>query len=425
MAKINDTVVAPCTGNQPSQLLGLALGFANFDQELWWLNTAPLLGNLLSQANYDIHKQYQYLAFYHKHILPMLGPYTAPGLEPRWMGYFNSDGHPFETSLNFQDSKITVRLAFEPLSPLAGTDRDPLNQFMAREFLGQLARSQPCVDLQWFNHFDSELGLSLEQARLIASKVPKLGKTQRGVGIDLRDHGIVPKAYFYPEHKARMMGVPIAGLVFKAIRKLEESKSFTLALDTLEKFLAPCFKTRADGYYKNPTEVFAVSIDCLVPSKSRIKLYVGETQATLARVRELWTLGGLLADQATLTGLSLIEAIWDILDMGDSKTQQMDFNYLPLGFYYELQQGTEYPKPQLYIPLHEKNDDTIANRLTKVFEYLKWNDIAVRYKEQLMANLNLKETTSIQRWVSFSYLENKGVYMSLYFQSVGGFTENM
>lgn len=387
MEEINDIAVAPYTGKKPWQVLGLVLGFANCDQELWWLNTAPLLGNLLNQANYDIHGQYQYLVFYHKHILPMLGPYTHPGLEPRWMGYFNSEGHPFETSLNFQDSKIVVRLAFEPLSPLAGTDRDPLNQFMAREFLGQLARSQPCVDLQWFNHFDSELGLSLEQARLIASKVPKLGKTQRGVGLDLRDDGIVPKAYFYPEHKARMTGVPIARLVFNAIRKLEERKSFAPALNSLEKFLAPCFETETNDYLVNTTEVFAVSIDCLVPSKSRIKLYVGETQATLARVRELWTLGGLLADRATLTGLSLIEVIWKILDMRDSKAPQMDFNFLPLGFYYELQQGTEHPKPQLYIPLHEKNDDTIANRMTEVFEFLKWNDIAVRYKEQLMANL--------------------------------------
>lgn len=377
----NHITVAPHIERKPYQVLGQVLGFANYDQELWWLNTAPLLGNLLRQADYDLHGQYQCLALYYKHILPLLGPYIHPGIEPRWMGYFNSEGHPFETSLNFRNSEITVRLAFEPLSSLAGTDHDPLNQFMAREFLGQLARTLPWVDLQWFNHFDSELGLSLEQARLIASRIPKQGKTQRGIGLDLNvESGIRPKAYFYPEHKARVMGIPISKLIFNTIRKLDESKSFAPALNKLERFLA-------QGLESNTAEVFTVSIDCLVPSKSRIKLYLGDTHATLARARELWTLGGCLADRATLTGLGLIEVIWAILDMGDFKAEQLDFNYLPLAFFYELRQGSEYPKPQLYIPLHEKNDEAIANKMTEVLEFLKWKDIALRYKPQLMANL--------------------------------------
>lgn len=371
----------------PYQILGHWLGFANRDEELWWLNTAPFLGNLLVQCNYDIHEQYQYLAFYHKHILPVIGPYVHPGIEPEWMGYFTSEGHPFEISLNLQESKAIVRLGFEPLSAVAGTDRDPLNQFMGREFLGQMARYQPCIDLKWFNHFDSELGLSLEEARTIAAKVPKQGRTQRVVGFDLKNGGVVPKAYFYPEHKARATGIPMARLVFDAIRKLEDSKTFSGSLEKLEKFLAPCFKNNTEDQSGNTTEVFIVAIDCLVPCKSRIKLYVGETQVTFARVTELWTLGGLLQDSTTLTGLRILEGIWNVLEMGDSQSPLKDFECLPLGFNYEFKPGAEYPKPQLYIPLHGKNDDVVAGKLTKVFDYLKWNGLAAKYKEELTSNL--------------------------------------
>ncbi|WEW59278.1 hypothetical protein PRK78_004747 [Emydomyces testavorans] len=385
--KSSSMSVSPSAKKLPYQVLGQWLGFSNHDQELWWLNTAPFLGNLLAQSNYDVDEQYQYLSFYHTHIVPVLGPYFHPGVEPHWMSYFTSEGHPLEVSLNLQGSKAIIRLGLEPLSPFAGSERDPLNQFMGREFLGQMARIQPCIDLQWFNHFDSELGLSLEDARAIAGTVPKQGKTQHLVGFDFKNGGIVPKAYFYPEHKARVTGVNTAKLLFNAVRKLEESKSFSGALDTLEEFLAPCFKDKTENQTENTTEVFILAIDCLVPSLSRIKLYVADTQVTFAKARELWTLGGVLNDATTLTGLRILEDIWNMLGIGDSCSSLMDVNRLPLLSNYEFKPGAPYPKPQLYIPLHGKNDDVVADQMTKVFEYLQWNGLAARYKEELASNL--------------------------------------
>jgi DMATS type aromatic prenyltransferase len=253
--------------------------------------------------------------------------------------------------------------------------------------MGQMSRIHSNIDPRWFNHFDCELGLSLEDARTIAAKVPRQGKTQRVVGFDLKNGGIVPKAYFYPEHKTRVTGIPMARLVFDAIRKLKESESFSGALDKLEDFLAPCFKNKTEDQSVNTAEIFIVAIDYLVPSKSRIKLYVGETRVSFTRVRDLWTLGGVLDDPTTLKGLAILEGIWNVFEMSDSQSSLKDFECLPLGFNYEFSPGKSSPRPQLYIPLHGKNDDLVADRMTKVFKYLKWNRLAARYKEKLTSNL--------------------------------------
>jgi tryptophan 4-dimethylallyltransferase/cyclo-acetoacetyl-L-tryptophan dimethylallyltransferase len=59
---------------------------------------------------------------------------------------------------------------------------------------------------------------------------------------------------------------------------------------------------------------------------------------------------------------------------------------LPLVVNYELSSGSATPKPQLYLPLHGRNDEAMANALTKFWEYLGWKGLAAQYKKDLYAN---------------------------------------
>ncbi|KAF4151627.1 hypothetical protein CNMCM6069_003572 [Aspergillus lentulus] len=111
----------------PWKVLGKSLGLPTIDQGQYWLNTAPYLDNLLIQCGYDVHKQYQYLAFFHRHVLPVLGPFIRSSVEANYISGFSAEGYPMELSLNYQPSKATVRLGCEPVGEFAGTSQDPMN----------------------------------------------------------------------------------------------------------------------------------------------------------------------------------------------------------------------------------------------------------------------------------------------------------
>lgn len=111
----------------PWKVLGKLLGLPTIDQGQYWLNTAPYLDNLLIQCGYDVHKQYQYLAFLHRHVLPVLGPFIRSSVEANYISGFSAEGYPMELSLNYQPSKATVRLGCEPVGEFAGTSQDPIN----------------------------------------------------------------------------------------------------------------------------------------------------------------------------------------------------------------------------------------------------------------------------------------------------------
>ncbi|KAF4237954.1 hypothetical protein CNMCM6457_000431 [Aspergillus fumigatiaffinis] len=401
----------------PWKVLGKSLGLPTIDQEQYWLNTAPYFNNLLIQCGYDVHQQYQYLAFYHRHVLPVLGPFIRSSAEANYISGFSAEGYPMELSVNYQASKATVRLGCEPVGEFAGTSQDPMNQFMTREVLGKLARLDPTFDLRLFDYFDSQFSLTRKEANLVASKLIKQRRQSKVIAFDLKDGAIIPKAYFFLKGKSLASGIPVQDIAFNAIESIAP-KQIESPLLVLKAFVTKLFA--------KPTvtsDVFILAADCIIPQKSRIKLYVADSQLSLATLREFWTLGGSVTDSATMKGLEIAEELWRILQFDDAVCSHSNMDQLPLVVNYELSSGSATPKPQLYLPLHGRNDEAMANALTKFWEYLGWKGLAAQYKKDLYANnpcRNLAETTTVQRWVAFSYTESGGVYMTVYFHAVGG-----
>ncbi|EAU29303.1 predicted protein [Aspergillus terreus NIH2624] len=412
-----------CDQNLPWKVLGRALGFSTIDQQEYWLNTAPFFNSLLIQNGYDVHQQYQYLSFYHRHIIPVLGPFIRPAAEARYLSGFSIEGYSMELSVNYQASKATVRLGCEPVSHFAGTSTDPLNQTITREVLGNLALSVPTVDLRLFDYFDSQLSLTISEANSAAAHLIKPRRQSKVIAFDLKNGGIVPKAYFFLKPKSLATGKSVHDIAFRTIEPIAARQQIESPLSILKTFVAELFAKSTIT-----SDVFIIAIDCILPEQSRIKLYVADVQLNLATMRHLWTLGGSVADPTTLRGLEIAEELWNILQVGGETRSHTDVDQLPLVVNYELSSSSATPTPQLYLPLHGRNDESVANALTKFWEYLGWKGVAARYKKELYANnpcRNLSESTKVQRWVAFSYTESAGVYLTVYFHAVGGIQGNL
>ncbi|KAJ6186274.1 dimethylallyl tryptophan synthase [Penicillium mononematosum] len=367
----------------PWRILGQALGFPNHDQELWWLHTSPFFNKLLIQCGYDIHLQYQYLCFYHRHIISVLGPFIRSGMEPDYLSGFTPEGYGFELSVNHQLSGSVLRLGCEPQSEFAGTEHDRLNQYMARELLGRLARLDDNIDLRWFNHFDSHLSLTHEEANAAAPHLVRHRWQTKVLAFDLKNGAVLPKAYFFLKAKSIVTGIPIAVLAFGAIEHLD--KGFEPGISVLKRFLSPCLTENPSE--SNASEILLIAVDCVVPSNARLKLYVANTQLCLDSIRHFWTLGGYLRDPVTVKGLAIAEKLWSFLRLDEASRSHTDVDHLPLVLNYGLEIGGETVRPQLYLPSHGQNDDSGSDGLADFFRYLKWENLATRYKQELIQNL--------------------------------------
>jgi DMATS type aromatic prenyltransferase len=369
--------------HMPWRVLGQALWFPSRDQELWWLHTAPFFNSLLTQCGYQIHEQYHYLCVYYKHFLPVLGPFIRPGIEPDHLSCFTPEGYPFELSVNFQENRSLLRLGCGPVGAFAGTEHDPMNKFATRELLVKLAQLDPNINLVWFDYFDSQLSLPAEEARVASEQlIPHLRNTNE-VAFDLKDRAMVPKSYFFVKPKSIVTGIPTGIQAFKAMEGL--NAGFGTSLSLLKEHLLPYLDGRDTG--SPATEVFLIGFDCVVPEMSRLKLYVCNTHLCLANLRSFWTLGGCLSDPTTMKGLAIAERLWSLLGFSDILYDEMDVDKLPLTFNYELKLGGSAPKPQLYLPVQGKSDDSVADALTEFFKYLDWHGLACRYKRELVSNL--------------------------------------
>ncbi|GFG10815.1 hypothetical protein IFM61392_06590 [Aspergillus lentulus] len=239
----------------PWKVLGKLLGLPTIDQGQYWLNTAPYLDNLLIQCGYDVHKQYQYLAFLHRHVLPVLGPFIRSSVEANYISGFSAEGYPMELSLNYQPSKATVRLGCEPLS------------------------------------------LTTSEANLAASKLIKQRRQSKVTAFDLKNGAIIPKAYLFLKRQ-----------VFYRV---------SLARPENLRHQALC------------------------------KTYCHQRRFILA---------GRLHRSAKVAHQA------------------------------ELSSSSATPKPQLYLPLHGRNDKAMANGLTKLWEYLGLKGLAAQHKKDLYAD---------------------------------------
>lgn len=129
-----------------------------------------------------------------------------------------------------------------------------------------------------------------------------------------------------------------------------------------------------------------VSIDCVEPSKNRIKVYFRCYDKTFRGVLDRLTLGGRLNDEGIQNLVPALQELWELLFPGIGIDDQLPVKDASrpswLGFlvYYEMKLGTDEITPKVYIPVRQycANDMEVVNVLERYLN-MKGLDIARTY----------------------------------------------
>ncbi|KAE8163707.1 aromatic prenyltransferase [Aspergillus tamarii] len=353
---------------KPYDRLSKYLSFPSFDHHQWWHNTAPMLGKLLSQCKYSVHHQYQYLCLYVLHIIPFLGPW--PDIERRklYKSVFSGLG-PLEFSQNFTKFRKTVRMGFEPTTFIASTGRDVCNRHALGEALNRFKQLDIKLDLQLYHQLVNEVSLTDQEeatARERGILDDEPAKSQSLLALDLNNDDMTVKLYFYPQLKSLATGIPRAQLMFNAVRNADKMGAFTESMDMIEEYFASTPATTAPYW---------ISCDLVEPDKTRFKFYIAQFQVSIENAVDLWTLGGMVSDPETMTGLAMVRDLWNSLDIQDGFREQKNrpgnpgdpCNILPMLFNLEIFPGKAYPQPKIYFPTTGMNDLAVARVMVEFF----------------------------------------------------------
>ncbi|KAJ5958093.1 Aromatic prenyltransferase DMATS type [Penicillium vulpinum] len=402
--------------DMPHRTLSKSMTFANLDQYRYWHAVGPMLGKMLSNGNYNIHQQYEYLSLFAHVIIPKLGPF--PDGRDIYKCLLGGTGS-VELSQNVQKLGLTARVAFEPTSYISSTGVDPLNRHTVHATLAELrAIGSATVDMELHQMLVNELTLTDREEKLMSPEQISgtAWKTQILLALDLGQTGITVKEYFYPAIKASVIGQSVAELCFSAIRKVDKQGVF----ESASKFIETYMQTQSQ------TDLYFLSCDLVDPAETRIKLYLMELDMRLAKVEEHWTMGGKLGDEETLLGLEMLKELWvdfgiieGMRDEPERPSQPGDPDTIvPFIMNYEMNPGEPLPKPKFYFPLVGISELKIANVLTAFFERHEMPEQAAVYRDNLQTyypSKDLAVATDHQAWMSFSYTKKKGPYLTMYY----------
>ncbi|KAK2029667.1 aromatic prenyltransferase [Colletotrichum zoysiae] len=335
-----------------------------------WL---PLIHNSVSSllrwtGSYPAEVQESHLAFVRDVVVPRLKP---PAAADR-LHYIGTHSHGiYEASLAFASHKpARARFTVQPLVDPTPEKGDPLGQKALRDTLEGLA-SASGADRTWLDAFLDSVFLTAKEEAALVGKGP-VGAASGGPGVaggPLRQTGFVAfdlepemdedkkavtvmKTYLFPQFKAIATGRNTLETTDSIVRRLaDDDKDMVTAWELLKKFLV------ADGGEKINIDFLA--IDCLAPrDEPRFKVYVSTSFKSLAAVREVFTLGGLLPRSSA----DFLPQVWSqLMDMEDVPQTEMEnlekplnnleSHYRGVGFAFSVVPGKAVPQIKMYVPM--------------------------------------------------------------------------
>ncbi|KAL5003062.1 tryptophan dimethylallyltransferase-domain-containing protein [Aspergillus recurvatus] len=415
------------TTTQPFAVLTSYLHFANEAQNQWWLDSGSLFARLLQASQYTTDQQYQHLLFFYRNLLPSFGTYP-----PTWFSIVSRQGLAIEYSLNFQESgNPVIRSAFEPLSHASGKDAaDPLNKRPAEELLARLEKQGlGGFDTALFNHVRKTIFVSDEQTLSLEHSDTYGIKTHTALGFDMKGDRTVIKCYMHPRWRSLATGVPVATLIRESFERIKEQIDCAGAFRLVDEYM------EVSGSWDLRT---FIAWDCVPLERTRLEIYGINNEVSLAKIEELWTMGGRLNDETAHEGLTLLRRLWTLLEINKddrlfSKGDEEKLEYgptveglLPLFWNYEIWAGSDKVAPKIDIPVFGENDLKVASAISRFFESLgpAWLEKADGYVDLLRGvypHLDISQTTRLQALISFAYSQEKGVYMSVYYHSTSSY----
>ncbi|CAG8369869.1 unnamed protein product [Penicillium salamii] len=336
------------------------------DASLWNGEVGTMLNMMLEMAGYPENSRKIHSHFFQESVSPSLGQHPRGTGAPQWKSFMTDDHTPVELSWcwSSQLDTPTVRYSAEPVGKWAGQPADPTNTAASLRLLGDALQLSPEMDLYLHRHF---------QRKLVPSQTNTKDKeqnphSQRFIAFDLLEDTIVVKQYYLPSWMAIEKKMSKFALVADAIQDIPSLgtsllSSFAVFTDFIESFSRD---TRP--------EIEIMAIDCLDPSKSRIKVYIRSQATTLQSVLEILTIGG--KSPKTPEETNSLRELWHSV-FGLSE-QQSDQTPLPKNdhrtggilYYFEFKSGISLPKTKVYLPArhYAQDDGQIARGLSQYLD---------------------------------------------------------
>ncbi|KAF4498012.1 tryptophan dimethylallyltransferase [Fusarium agapanthi] len=322
------------------------------DRDWWWKTLGPQLNTLLTEADYDLNKQYEALLLLYRWVVPEMGPRPWSSMAP-WKSFMTDDHSPIEYSWkwNSGSKKPDIRYAVELVNPLTGSEQDPFNQIPTRNLVYNLAKVIPELDLTWFEHFWHEL-LGPGSPTTSTSAISTKGSTIFAALEMLRGRLSV-KVYFIP------VETPDISAWQQIKQAIETSGCQHLeALNHVDEYLS----SHDNGRQLRP---FMLAIDLVEPSASRLKIYVRSNQTSFRFVRDIMTVGGLRTglDQSLGNFYDLWKRALGLNPDTSPEDELPTVDHLTSGavFNFDVAPKSSIPDVKAYIPVrHYTNNDLRA-----------------------------------------------------------------
>jgi DMATS type aromatic prenyltransferase len=137
-----------------------------------------------------------------------------------------------------------------------------------------------------------------------------------------------------------------------------------------------------------------VSVDCIIPSKNRAKVYIRTQASSLHAIIDLMTLGGKLSNPSILSTIATLRHLWRLLFDGIDEdvplaSRAPDHYASGFLFYFEMSLGNPSPAPKVYIPVrfYCKNDGVIAEALAQYYKDVGMSSVGDRYLSDVQSLL--------------------------------------
>lgn len=370
---------------------------------------------MLSEAGYSVHEQYEAMLFHYHIVVPRLGPCLPSSGVPKWKSLLTVDGTPIEYSWkwNTAGGMPDVRYTMEPIGAFTGTRIDPLNQQSTKDLLYELGLAMPSLDLTLFHHFSTTFYDS-DKEKYFTEPGAHLATTM-SLAFEFLKTGLSVKAYFAPK-KLGHSGPVKLNVWEDAIRGIAPNNA---SLDKVFDFI----KTDAEGLMLQP---FMLAIDCVEPSKSRVKLYVQTPHTTFDSVRAIMTMGGAIKGlEGVLADLEDLIQLAAGVERGYPSSRELpaspgyapaalaNFKDLPILlsgylYYFDVAPGSSVPDIKFYIPIRRygRDDLQIARGIMQWMEARgrgRFNDNYMRILQSLSTHRTLESAIGVQTYISCAF----------------------
>ncbi|KFA53734.1 hypothetical protein S40293_01619 [Stachybotrys chartarum IBT 40293] len=414
------------------QTLNQILPHRDADKDYWWGLTGLQLALMVHESGYSLAKQYEALLFHYHWTVPYFGPGPNPEGRPSvWTSLLGPDGSPVEYSWKWNSaggSHPAIRYSIEPISHLAGSHADPLNQHAAGEMIHQLADQVPGVNLEWNEHFlatlfdhdkskyaqEAQAGAHYTSTFMLAAEFNEKSN-------------MTFKSYFIPRKLGQDKGLITLPLWKESLAQLQ-------AVNPAREMVYDFLENNSLGKEMVP---MILAVDDVAPEKSRLKLYAQTAATSFASVCEVMTVGGQVpfTDQQIEDLRTLVAAVTGTPpDFPENEYVPRTRNYRPAAqsnfveipelisgyiYYFDVAPSSKRPDVKIYIPTrHIGPDDlSVAQGLVGWLQAHgrgEYGDNYLNLLEGLAEHRRLDEGKGLQTYIGVMFKKNGDLDITSY-----------